>query len=94
MAEANVQPEITLATVKEHNKPNDLWVVIDNKVYNLTKFRSEHPGGEETLDDAAGRDATKDFEDVGHSSEAREMMKKYYIGDLAKRDRKVQLPVR
>jgi len=33
--------EITLATVKEHNKPNDLWLVIDNKVYDVTKFLNE-----------------------------------------------------
>lgn len=33
--------EISLETVKLHNKPTDLWVVIENKVYDLTKFRSE-----------------------------------------------------
>lgn len=33
--------EITLETVKQHNKPNDLWIVIEDKVYNLTKFRNE-----------------------------------------------------
>lgn len=31
----------------------------------------QHPGGEETLDEVAGRDGTKDFLDVGHSQEAR-----------------------
>lgn len=30
----------------------------------------------------AGKDATNDFEDVGHSDSAREMMDKYYIGDI------------
>ena len=30
----------------------------------------------------AGRDATESFEDVGHSSDAREMLKQYYIGDV------------
>ncbi|XP_017064109.1 cytochrome b5 [Drosophila eugracilis] len=78
--------EISLATVKQHNKATDLWVVINNKVYDVTKFRLEHPGGEDSLVEVAGRDATKDFNDVGHSSEAREMLKKYYIGDLAAAD--------
>lgn len=29
-----------------------------------------------------GRDATQDFDDVGHSEEASKMMEEYYIGDL------------
>lgn len=29
-----------------------------------------------------GKDATEDFEDVGHSDEARELMEKYLIGDM------------
>ncbi|GJR59803.1 cytochrome b5-like protein [Tanacetum coccineum] len=32
----------------------------------------DHPGG---------KDATTDFEDVGHSDDARDMMHKYYIGE-------------
>lgn len=30
----------------------------------------------------AGKDATNDFEDIGHSNAAREMMDKYYIGKI------------
>uniref|UniRef100_A0A1B0BNV7 Cytochrome b5 n=1 Tax=Glossina palpalis gambiensis TaxID=67801 RepID=A0A1B0BNV7_9MUSC len=63
--------QISLAEVKEHNKASDLWVVIENKVYDLTKFRDEHPGGEEVLIEVAGRDATKDFDEVGHSQDAK-----------------------
>jgi len=33
--------EYSLATIKEHNKPDDLWLVIDNKVYDVTKFLNE-----------------------------------------------------
>lgn len=29
-----------------------------------------------------GKDATDDFEDVGHSDDAREQMQKYYIGEV------------
>lgn len=32
----------------------------------------------------AGKDATDDFEDVGHSDDARDMMHKYYIGEVDK----------
>lgn len=30
----------------------------------------------------AGKDATEDFEDVGHSTSARDMMDEYYVGDI------------
>ncbi|NXF87431.1 CYB5B protein, partial [Eubucco bourcierii] len=45
-------------------------------------FLLQHPGGEEVLLEQAGRDATESFEDVGHSTDAREMLKQYYIGEV------------
>ncbi|CAA0824709.1 Ubiquitin-60S ribosomal protein L40-1 [Striga hermonthica] len=42
----------------------------------------DHPGGDEVLLSATGKDATNDFEDVGHSDSAREMLHKYYIGEI------------
>jgi len=30
----------------------------------------------------AGKDGTEAFEDVGHSTDARELMKKYKVGEL------------
>jgi len=36
--------------------------------------------------DVAGKDATSEFEDVGHSEEAKTMMKNYFIGTLADAD--------
>ncbi|XP_025064926.1 cytochrome b5 type B [Alligator sinensis] len=47
-----------------------------------------HPGGEEVLLEQAGRDATESFEDVGHSIDAREMLKQYYIGEVHPCDHK------
>uniref|UniRef100_A0A915L5H4 Cytochrome b5 n=1 Tax=Romanomermis culicivorax TaxID=13658 RepID=A0A915L5H4_ROMCU len=48
---------------------------------------SQHPGGEEVLLEQAGHDATEGFEDVGHSSDAREMRKQFLIGYLADKDK-------
>merc|ERR1712180_256268 len=64
-----------------------IWTVIHDKVYDVTKFLDEHPGGEEILIENAGVDSTENFEDVGHSSDAREMLEEYYIGELAEEDR-------
>lgn len=36
----------------------------------IGNFNPQHPGGEEVLIEAGGKDATKDFDEVGHSSSA------------------------
>nr|AAT84459.1 cytochrome b5 isoform Cb5-B [Vernicia fordii] len=72
----------TLAQVSQHNNPKDCWLIIGGKVYDVTKFLDDHPGGDEVLLSATGKDATDDFEDVGHSLSAREMMDQYYVGEI------------
>ena len=62
---------ITLAEVAKHKDRKSCWVVIHNKVYDITKFLDEHPGGEEVILDVGGRFGTEPFEDVGHSEDAR-----------------------
>ncbi|XP_020377281.1 cytochrome b5 [Rhincodon typus] len=79
---------ITMEDVKTHNSSKSTWLVIHDKVYDVTKFLEEHPGGEEVLFEQAGGDATESFEDVGHSSDAREMLKQYFIGELDLADRR------
>jgi cytochrome b involved in lipid metabolism len=72
----------TLSEVAVHNTSKDCWLIIDGKVYDVTKFLEEHPGGDEVLLSATGKDATDDFEDVGHSNSAREMMAEYLVGEI------------
>ncbi|KAI8037151.1 cytochrome b5 [Drosophila gunungcola] len=77
----------TRAEVAKHNTNKDTWLLIHNNIYDVTAFLNEHPGGEEVLIEQAGKDATENFEDVGHSNDARDMMKKYKIGELVESER-------
>ncbi|EPB76336.1 cytochrome b5 family protein [Ancylostoma ceylanicum] len=47
----------------------------------------QHPGGCEVLLEQAGRDATEAFEDVGHSTDARQMREEYYVGDIVEEEK-------
>lgn len=78
----------TLAQVREHNDSKSSWLIIHNEVYDVTQFLNEHPGGEEVLLEQAGKDGSEAFEDVGHSSDARELMLKYKIGEIVESERK------
>ncbi|KAJ5102696.1 hypothetical protein N7532_003225 [Penicillium argentinense] len=72
----------TLQEVQKHNKPDDVWIVRHNKVYDVTKYMDDHPGGSSILIEVAGTDATEAFEETGHSEEARDELVKYHIEDL------------
>ncbi|XP_048483222.1 NADH-cytochrome b5 reductase-like protein alnC isoform X2 [Plutella xylostella] len=73
---------ISREEVKKHHRCDSTWIIIANKVYDVTSFLEEHPGGADSLLEVAGQDGTRQFEDVGHSEDARKLLKKYYIGDL------------
>ncbi|XWS24146.1 hypothetical protein CRYUN_Cryun28dG0075500 [Craigia yunnanensis] len=79
MAEHTV---FTLSQVAQHKSKKDCWLVIDGRVLNVTKFLEEHPGGEEVLLESAGKDATKEFKDIGHSKTAQNLLLKYQVGVL------------
>ncbi|XP_059315988.1 cytochrome b5 [Lycium ferocissimum] len=72
----------TMEETSLHNTKDDCWVVIDGKVYDVSTYLDEHPGGDGVLLDATGKDATDEFEDAGHSKDARELMEKFFIGEL------------
>ena len=57
---------------------------------NVTKYLDKHPGGGEVILEYAGKDATSMFEDINHSSEARNEVKKFEVGDLYIDPNKVQ----
>ncbi|KAI8614262.1 cytochrome b5-like heme/steroid binding domain-containing protein [Chytriomyces sp. MP71] len=72
----------TWADVAEHNTRKSSWLVIEKNVYDVTKFLEEHPGGEEVMLENAGFDATDAFDEIGHSDDAKDLLKSMLIGTL------------
>jgi predicted heme/steroid binding protein len=54
--------QVTWEELAEHNTPEDLWVAIRGKVYDLTTYQNRHPGGFRLMQLGAGRDVTHLFE--------------------------------
>ncbi|KAK1977273.1 cytochrome b5-like heme/steroid binding domain-containing protein, partial [Colletotrichum cereale] len=62
-----------------HKSRQDLWVAVHGKVYDLTAFAEDHPGGIEVLVECAGTDATESFDFAGHTAEAIEAMQRFLV---------------
>ena len=37
--------KVSVSEVAKHANPDDCWIVVNGKVYDLTKFAPDHPGG-------------------------------------------------
>ncbi|KAL9253094.1 Cytochrome b5 isoform A-like protein [Drosera capensis] len=72
----------SMKEVSEHNSKRDCWVVIDGKVYDVSTYLNEHPGGDDVVLEVTGKDSIEEFEDAGHSEEARELLETFFIGEL------------
>lgn len=69
----------TTAEVATHKNGLSCWLILDSKVYDVTTFIPNHPGGEAILR-GCGKDATQMF--ARHPESAKEMKENFYIGDL------------
>ena len=73
----------TMEEVEQHTKMDDCWFVIDGKVYDVTPWMHTHPGGGPVMLKQAGKDASRIFKVISHSSFALKEAEKYVIGELA-----------
>ncbi|KAF8845526.1 hypothetical protein BDN67DRAFT_961886 [Paxillus ammoniavirescens] len=78
-------PTYTLAQVAEHKTPASCWVIISNRVYDVTDFYFDHPGGPQVILDLAGQDATAAYVPI-HPSDALEknIPPEKHLGELDK----------
>lgn len=74
--------------VAKHSSPKDCWVVIKDKVYDLSAYIPKHPAPDELITRYCGKNAdvgwdTKDRKS-SHSRSAARLLARYEIGELAK----------
>jgi len=70
--------------VQKHNSLSDCWIVVQGKVYDVTAWAPNHPGGN-ILITGAGRESTA-FMHSYHPRYVLELLDQYYIGDLENYD--------
>ncbi len=73
----------TWEEVSKHNKPDDLWLVVEGKAFDVTKFMARHPGGHRPLLAMAGRDSTEVMNEFHPAPVFDKMLPKFYVGDVA-----------
>ncbi|MDP1851276.1 MAG: cytochrome b5-like heme/steroid binding domain-containing protein, partial [Candidatus Planktophila sp.] len=69
----------TRAEVALHNTESDCWTYVDGKVYDLSKWLPEHPGGGSLVLVMCGVDGAAALRDQ-HKSEQDNALSMYYIG--------------
>ena len=62
---------------------------LHHKVYDISRYLDDHPGGSEVLLDLAGKDGTEECEDVGHSKAARAELSQFEVGEITPTERTV-----
>jgi flavocytochrome c len=60
-AKSSATKAYSMEEVAKHNKKDDIWVVVDGQVLDVTSFLPDHPGGAKAILLYAGRDATEEF---------------------------------
>ncbi|CAA7395003.1 unnamed protein product [Spirodela intermedia] len=81
LASRSTPKTYTKAEVSLHNSRNDCWIIVKDKVYDVTSYVEEHPGADAILNNAGG-DSTEGFFGPQHATRVFDMVDEFYIGDL------------
>jgi len=66
--------------IEKHNKNDDIWIVANNNVYDVSELVNVHPGGKNAILRHAVQDCTLDYN--FHSKNGKKQWDKYKIGKL------------
>ncbi|XP_062191418.1 cytochrome B5-like protein isoform X2 [Phragmites australis] len=71
----------TKEEVSKHNTRKDCWIIVKDKIYDVTPYVEEHPGGDAILNNAGG-DSTEGFFGPQHGTRVFDIIEDFCIGQL------------
>ncbi|KAH7321213.1 hypothetical protein B0I35DRAFT_477720 [Stachybotrys elegans] len=84
---ARTLPTFSRAEVESHKTSSSCYVTIGSKVYDITEFVDDHPGGGSLILDYAGKDVEEILKDEvshTHTEAAYEILDEYHVGFVVK----------
>ncbi|GAA5813212.1 hypothetical protein MFLAVUS_006686 [Mucor flavus] len=72
----------TIEEVTKHQQADDCWIIVHDKIYDISPFLNEHPGGKKVLLKAGGTDATRQFDAFHSPAVLQNIAAKYLIGEI------------
>uniref|UniRef100_A0A1D1Y850 Long-chain specific acyl-CoA dehydrogenase, mitochondrial n=1 Tax=Anthurium amnicola TaxID=1678845 RepID=A0A1D1Y850_9ARAE len=73
---------VTPDEVAQHNTESSIWIIVHDKVFDVTNFLDEHPGGKKVLLKVAGTDATKQFDNFHNLAILEKYASQLQIGEI------------
>jgi predicted heme/steroid binding protein len=83
---------VTMKELATHNTRGDLWIAVEGRAYDITKYVDAHPGGWLPMVNLAGKDVTDAFANYHPARVYAKLLPSYYIGDIV--DHKVRTHIR
>lgn len=72
----------TVSDVYNHNTKNDCYLIINNKVYDVSSYIGYHPAGSRVIASRCGKEVTGIFASI-HSNRAWDLLARYQIGAVS-----------
>ncbi|MFA6534488.1 MAG: cytochrome b5 domain-containing protein [Patescibacteria group bacterium] len=67
--------------VAKHNSLSDCYLIVSGKVYNVSSYINQHPGGRQNITNNCGQEVSGIFA-ASHSNFAWDLLARYYLGPL------------
>ncbi|KAI1742361.1 FMN-dependent dehydrogenase-domain-containing protein [Xylaria scruposa] len=77
-----MEDKLSAKEIASHRSISSCWIVVDGKVYDVTSYLNEHPGGAAILIKQGGTDATNEFRKIHSPDILKYLPKDAYLGTI------------